>query len=326
MTLLVSRGSEASERGRTIAFLGCGNLSTAILCGILSSLSPSQSNSQPYATGADDLITPTRFIACIRGPQSARRIQKATEPYTSFSVEIIQNDNIRGVQESDVIILGCKPYMLKTVLDVPGMREVLKGKLLISILAGTSEQQIEDILYPSGAVDSTPIEDRCRVVRAMPNTAAMVRESMTVIGAPSPPLQDGWGKLIDWIFTRIGRVVYLPPECMDASTALAGSGPAFMALALEGIVDGAVAMGLPRAEALIMAAQVMRGASTMALGGEHPAHIKEKISTPGGCTIGGLLVLEENAVRGSMARAVRETTVIASQLGRGLKNVNGTRY
>ena len=75
-----------------------------------------------------------------------------------------------------------------------------------------------------------------------------------------------------------------------------------------------------------MAAQVMRGTSAMVQNGEHPALLRENVCTPGGCTVGGLLVLEENAVRGSLARSVREATVVASQLGQGVKNVNGTRF
>ncbi|KAH0556390.1 Pyrroline-5-carboxylate reductase [Trichoglossum hirsutum] len=113
---------------------------------------------------------------------------------------------------------------------------------------------------------------------------------------------------------------------MDASTALCGSGPAFFALILEAIADGAVAMGLPRAEAQLMAAQTMKGTAGMVLGGEHPALVREKVGTPGGCTIGGLLVLEEGRVRGTVARAVREATVVAGQLGRGVQGVNGTRF
>ncbi|BCR88324.1 delta 1-pyrroline-5-carboxylate reductase [Aspergillus chevalieri] len=85
-------------------------------------------------------------------------------------------------------------------------------------------------------------------------------------------------------------------------------------------------MGVPRAEAQIMAAQVMRGMSPMVLDGGHPSLLKEQICTPGGRTAGGLLVLEENGVRGSIARSVREAAVIASQLGQGIKNVNGTRH
>ena len=127
------------------------------------------------------------------------------------------------------------------------------------------------------------------------------------------------------MFTRIGRIVRLPPDEMDASTALCGSGPAAFALVLEAIADGAVAMGLPRAEAQVMAAQTMRGCSGLVRNGEHPAMLKDKLSTPGRCTIGGLMVLEEGAIKGTVARSVREATVVASQLGGGKKGVNGTR-
>jgi len=113
---------------------------------------------------------------------------------------------------------------------------------------------------------------------------------------------------------------------MDACTALCGSGPAFFALMLEAASDGAVAMGLPRAEAQRMAAQTMLGAASLVLHGDHPALLRDKVSTPGGCTIGGLLVLEEGRVRGTVARAVREATVVASQLGQGVQGVNGTRF
>ena len=99
-----------------------------------------------------------------------------------------------------------------------------------------------------------------------------------------------------------------------------------MALVLEAMADGGVAMGLPRAEAQIMAAQVMKGTASLVANGEHPAVLKDKVSTPGGCTIGGLLVLEEGRTRGTVARAVREATVVASQLGKGVVGVNGTRF
>lgn len=222
--------------------------------------------------------------------------------------------------------------MVRDILDVPGMREALSGKLLISICAGVPVSQLEDILYgaPGPSNMNTGVDagrkGPCRIVRAMPNTAAIIRESMTVIATSTPPLPAEQNALITWIFSRIGRVVHLPPSTMDVSTALCGSGPAFFALILEAIADGAVAMGLPRAEAQLMAAQTMRGTAGMVLDGEHPALVREKVSTPGGCTIGGLLVLEEGRVRGTVARSVREATVVASQLGRGVQGVNGTRF
>ncbi|EER25458.1 delta 1-pyrroline-5-carboxylate reductase [Coccidioides posadasii str. Silveira] len=319
----------APRSGTTLTVLGCGNLGVAILSGVLASLAEAKKTDSRFFPGCGTATPPeevsphqipSRFFACVRRPESALRIQKTLKQFTQ-PLTILQNDNIRGVQEADVIILGCKPFMLKEVLDVPGMREALKGKLLISILAGVTAEQIEDTLY--GGTD-TPDGDRCRVVRAMPNTAAIVRESMTVIGESTPPLPPNWETLVNWIFSRIGRVVTLPASKMDASTSIAGSGPAFAALVLEALADGGVAMGLPRAEAQVMATQVLRGTASMVQNGDHPALIREKVSTPGGCTIGGLMVLEEAGVRGKISKAVREATAIASGLGQTQK-ANGTK-
>ncbi|KAL1955868.1 hypothetical protein VTO42DRAFT_8026 [Malbranchea cinnamomea] len=304
--------------GLTLTVLGCGTLGTAILSGIFASLSESKGPSE----AAPQHPIPNRFIACVRGSSSAERIREALSDY-DLPLTILQSDNIRGATEGDVIILGCKPWMLKDVLGDPGMREALKGKLLISILAGVTTTQIEETLYKDTNI---PEFERCRVVRAMPNTAAVIRQSMTILNPAEPPLPPHLDNLVNWIFSRIGRVLTLPPSNMDVSTSLAGSGPAFCALVLEALADGGVAMGLPRAQAQTMAAQAMLGAASMVLDGEHPALIREKVSTPGGCTIGGLLVLEEGAVRGAVARSVREATVVASQLGQGIKNVNGTRH
>ena len=273
--------------------------------------------------------TPSRFIACVTRPASAKRVDAELSHLTS-ALTILQNENLKGVREADVVLLACKPYHLATVLQEEGMREALAGRLLISILAGVPVNQIEDTIYGESSNKTLPVDPavdgRCRIVRVMPNTASLVRESMTVIATSNPPLPQSLDALVSWMFTRIGRVVHLPPALMDASTALCGSGPAFFALVLEAMADGAVAMGLPRAEAQLMAAQTMRGTAGLVLNGEHPAMVREKVSTPGGCTIGGLLVLEEGSLRGTVARGVREATVVASQLGKGVQGVNGTRF
>jgi pyrroline-5-carboxylate reductase len=300
----------------------------AILSGILASLDEMQETSKPtsgtstplYETAAATRL-PSRFIACVRRPESAKKLRLTFAAHAS-QVEIAQNVNVSAARKADVILLACKPYMVKEVLSEPGMAQALEGKLLISILAGVTETQLEDTL----AEAAKPERVRCRVVRAMPNTASLIRESMTVIGISNPPLDPETLGLVTWIFKRIGDVVYLPPSTMDVCTALCGSGPAFFALMLEAAIDGAVAMGLPRAEAQRMAAQTMKGAAGLVLNGDHPALLRDKVSTPGGCTIGGLLVLEEGRVRGTVARAVREATVVASQLGQGVQGVNGTRF
>ncbi|KAI9659488.1 MAG: delta 1-pyrroline-5-carboxylate reductase [Bathelium mastoideum] len=318
------------NEGLTLTVLGC-----AILSGIfaaLDSLQSNSSNSKPTSSISTPVSSvdiparlPSRFIACVRRSQSAQRIRSSLSPY-NHPLRILENNNIHGVQEADVVILGCKPQMVADILGAPGVRDALKGKLLISILAGVNVHQIEEILYGSSSDEDPDKLGRCRIIRAMANTASFVRESMTIIANSTPPLPQEYSQLVTWMFEQIGRVIHLPAASMDACTALCGSGPAFMALVLEAIADGAVAMGLPRAEAQIMAAQTMRGTTGLVLNGEHPAVLKDKVSTPGGCTIGGLLVLEEGRMRGTMSRAIREATVVASQLGKGVEGVNGTRW
>ncbi|KAK4106823.1 pyrroline-5-carboxylate reductase [Parathielavia hyrcaniae] len=315
----------------TMAVLGCGTMGIAILSGILASLDemqdgatkPSTSGtSTPLYETSTTIRLPSRFIACVRRPESAKKLKTTFASHLS-AVTIAQNANVPSVQQSDVVLLACKPYMVQEVLSEPGMAAALHNKLLISILAGVTEAQITSTL--TAASNGGPAVP-CRVVRAMPNTASLIRESMTVIGLSTPPLDPDTLGLVTWVFKRIGEVVYLPPSTMDVCTALCGSGPAFFALMLEAAIDGAVAMGLPRAEAQRMAAQTMKGAAGLVLNGDHPALLRDKVSTPGGCTIGGLLVLEEGRVRGTVARAVREATVVASQLGQGVQGVNGTRF
>lgn len=291
----------------------------AILSGILTSLKELDESTSPKENLPSQL--PRHFIACVKSEPSVKGVEKAlSQCYSKTKVEVSRDDNLSAVQKADIIILGCKPYMVKDILQQEGMREALAGKLLLSICAGLTKDDIATIL------DINTWENPCTIVRTMPSTASLVRQSMTVIGISDPPLPHQTKDLITWIFKQIGDVVYLPPHLMDVSTALCGSGPAFFALVLEAATDGAVAMGVPRADAQRMAAQTMRGTADLVLNGEHPAVLKDKVSTPGGCTIGGLMVLEEGAVRGTVARAIREATVVASQLGQGAKNVNGTRH
>ncbi|TKA25062.1 hypothetical protein B0A50_06126 [Salinomyces thailandicus] len=301
----------------TLTVLGCGTMGIAILGGILDSLSSADvQGGEKAEDGAEPKRLPKRFNACVRRDASKKRIESELGQYPTFSqLRIWQNDNLEPVKQADIVLLGCKPYMVADILRGNDMAQALKGKLLISICAGVTEQQLAECLP----------QNTCTIVRAMPNTAAAVRESMTVIATSNPPLPQETNSLVDWIFTRIGKVVHLPPNAMDASTALCGSGPAFCAMMCEGLALGGVAMGIPREEAYLMAAQTMRGTTGLLQSGEHPAILKDKVSTPGGCTVGGLLVLEEHAVKGIVAKAVREATEVASRLGQGQTGVNGTR-
>ncbi|KAI7547345.1 pyrroline-5-carboxylate reductase [Hortaea werneckii] len=322
----VSDQTAKQQGDLTMTFLGCGTMGIAILGGILDSLSSNVSDTSSEEAKKEEphpQRLPKRFNACVRSEGSKNRIERELGQYKSFvegNVTIYQNENLEPVRKSDIVLLGCKPYMVSEILRSSEMQQALKGKLLISVCAGLTEEQL------ASCFTTSPNQPPCTIVRAMPNTAAAIRESMTVISSsPDSPLPKETTALLDWIFTRIGRVVHLPPAAMDASTALCGSGPAFCALVAEGLALGGVAMGIPRDDAYAMAAQTMRGTTGLLQKGEHPAILKDKVSTPGGCTVGGLLVLEESAVTGTMAKAVREATEVASRLGQGQKGVNGTR-
>ncbi|KAI9742557.1 MAG: delta 1-pyrroline-5-carboxylate reductase [Claussenomyces sp. TS43310] len=312
-----SVGKKGGDAKVTMTVLGCGNMALAVLSGIFASLTDSNSSSPPPGH-------PSRFIACNRSQSGTAKVLKVLGHY-KLDLKTVRNENVAACKEADIVLLGCKPYMVNDLLAVEGMRDALEGKLLISVCAGVPVEQMEKALYGGSSEDHAETSRRCRLVRVLPNMAAAIRESMTVVATSTPPLPEDMSTIITWIFKQVGEVIYLPPNMMDISTALSGSSGPFFSLMLEAATDGAVAMGLTRPEALKMAAYAMRGTAGLVLNGEHPAVLREKASSPGGCTIGGLLVLEEAGVRGAIAKAVREATCVASLLGSGVKNVNGTR-
>lgn len=295
----------------TLTVLGCGTMGIAMLGGIMHALNnPAPS---PGDVPTPDKL-PTKFRACVQSRSSALRVQEELGRYNA-KLTLFERDNLKAVQGGDIVLLGCKPHMLAEVLREEGIREALAGKLLISILTGVSVQDIHDVLYPEGS----EVIRKCTIVRAVPNAAASVRESMTAIAISNPPLPAEKDALITWIFTKIGRIVRLPEANMNVCSSLCGSGPAFVALVAESLAAGAIASGCPLEEAYTMAAQTIRGTTKLLLQGEHPAMLKDRLSTPGGCTVTGLQVLEEGAVKGTIARALRDATVVASRLGQATK-------
>ncbi|KAI0064642.1 pyrroline-5-carboxylate reductase [Artomyces pyxidatus] len=303
--------------GYTLCVLGCGTMGVAITSGVLASihapalvLPAAKWNSHTPGTFTPDPSTsslPSRFIACVTRPESA---QKLDLTFPRGQVEVTLGQNVKSVEEADVVLLCCKPQLAHSILQEEGMKEALEGKLLISILAGVTIAQLSDW------VPSTT-----RVIRAMPNTPCRIREGMTIVSTLPPSMTaDRDRTILLQIFSSIGRVRILDEKHFDACTALSGSGPAFACIFLEAMADGGVMMGLPRAEALELAAQTLQGAARMALQpGAHPAQIKDSVTTPGGCTIAGLLALEDGRVRSTIARAIQVATERASELGQPAK-------
>jgi pyrroline-5-carboxylate reductase len=149
----------------------------------------------------------------------------------------------------------------------------------------------------------------------MPNTPAVIGQGMTVL-ARAQGVSDAQIAIATEVFRATGDCAELDEANMDVVTALNGSGPAFAYLVLEALADGAVMMGLRRDLAFRIAAQMLQGAARMVLEtGAHPAALKDQVTTPAGCTIAGLLTLEDGRIRSVLARAVEEATRVAARLG-----------
>lgn len=228
------------------------------------------------------------------------------------------------MQKSRVIILGTDPADITAVLTEPGMRDVLANKLLISIAAGWTRQKLEQTIYGSETTSENS-GGRAWVVRTLPNIAAQVLQSLTAIEISEPALPAEYLKLTTSIFERIGKTVCIPPRLINAATAVGGSTPAFFAVLCDAMIDAAVAVGVPRDMAHTMIFQSMQGTATMLQSGMHPALLKDQGTSPEGCTIGGLMSLEEGGVRGQVGRAVRESVTLA-RLMEVQDHVNDTRH
>ncbi|SCZ98225.1 BZ3500_MvSof-1268-A1-R1_Chr7-1g09063 [Microbotryum saponariae] len=318
-----------------LCILGCGTMGVAILSGVLDNLSFPNAAHDQHAHNAGEtapstpmgslILDPSNpdslpdrwvrpfqlgFIATVNRSESAKKLRRTFRDHGPLgsTVQVVQSDdNITSVASSSVILLCCKPQMACSLLQAPGMYEALQGKLLISILAGTTISQYREWVPKS-----------CTVVRAMPNTPSKIREGMTVLSSlsPSDPETPKNRDILLALFTPLGRCRFMDEKHFDAVTAVCGSGPAFVCLVLEAIADGGVMMGLPRSEALELAAQTMQGAARMVLQtGMHPAALKDSVTTPGGCTIAGLLALEDGRVRSTVARCIQATALHAAGLG-----------
>jgi pyrroline-5-carboxylate reductase len=205
----------------------------------------------------------------------------------------------------EVVLVGVKPQALGEVLAelAPALGP---DQLVVSIVASATTAYIEQRLQ--GAVP---------VVRAMPNTPALIGAGMTVLCAGRHASPEHLGRAED-LFRAVGRTRVLDEKHLDAVTALSASGPAFIYVVLESLAEGGVKVGLPRHVATELAAQMCLGAAKMVLEtGEHPAMLKDAVTTPAGCTIDGLLELEAGGLRVTLIKAVVEATRRAGQLVAG---------
>ena len=270
------------KSGRTIGFVGAGNMAEAMMRGLL--------------RGND--FAPEQIHA------SGPREERAAELRETYAIRAT-TDNEEPARQ-DIVVLSVKPQILSRVLDeVAGV--IRADALVISIAAGV----------PVAAIQSR-LASGTRVVRAMPNTPALVDAAATAIAggehARESDLDDA-----KRIFDAIGLTVILEESAMDAVTGLSGSGPAYVFLILEALSDAGVKVGLSRRTAQLLAAQTVLGSAKLLLEtNEHPGRLKDMVTSPGGTAITGLHTLEHGGVRTTLMNAVEAATRRSRELGEAM--------
>ena len=256
-----------------IGFIGCGNMGSAMIGGIVGS----------------GLVPAACVIASAHSALTLENINK------KYGIETTL-DNVTVATESTILFLAVKPYLYKEV--ILQIRDAIKeNTIIVAIAAGQTIENME-------ALFTHPV----KLVRAMPNTPAMVGEAMSAL-TPNANITPQETEKIVSIFNSFGSCEIVPEKLMDAVTGVSGSSPAYVYLFIEAMADAAVFDGMPRAQAYKFAAQSVLGAAKMVLEtGKQPGELKDAVCSPGGTTIEAVAKLEELGFRGTVISAQHTCT------------------
>jgi pyrroline-5-carboxylate reductase len=269
---------------QTIGVIGAGNMAEALIRGLV----------RGGHVAAGSVVAST--------PRSDRRDELAK----AYGIRVTA-DNRAVAREANLCLLSTKPQILDRVLREVG-DQFKPGTLVISVAAGVDTETIE-----------AAVGESVRVVRAMPNTPALVGAGATAIAAGKRASEADLATARA-IFDAVGISVVLEEHHLDAVTGLSGSGPAYIFLILEALADAGVKVGLSRRNAQRLAAQTVMGSAKMLLETDaHVGHLKDMVTSPGGTAIAGLHTLEEGGLRTTLINAVETATKRARELGRGGK-------
>ena len=254
---------------KKVTFIGCGNMATAMIAGMLES----------GKVAASDLMA------------TAKTKETCEKKAKEFGIQTL-TDNAQAVKESDVIVLAVKPQFYQDVITE--IKEVMKeNALVISIAPGKTLEWFEEVFGR-----------KVKLIRCMPNTPAMVGEGMMGICANDLVSQDEINWWID-LCRGFSKAEVVPERLMDVVTAVSGSSPAYVCLFIEAMADAAVAGGMPRSQAYTFAAQAVLGSAKMVLEtGKHPGELKDMVCSPAGTTIQAVRVLEQKGLRSAVIEAM----------------------
>jgi len=274
-----SRQEPAAASNTKVALLGAGKMGGILLQAFLK----------------NNLFRPENIRATVQHPERAKML-------TGQWGVSVSTDNLAAARNSDLILLGVKPQTVPEVLAQ--IRPALTAKkTIISFAASVKTSAIEK----AAGLD-------LGVIRAMPNTPSLLGCGATAL-CRGKFVTDEQLAVAEQVFASVGRTVTVDEKHMDAVTALSASGPAYIYIILESLAEGGVKVGLPRDIATLLAAQMALGAATMVLEtGSHPALLKDAVTTPAGCTIDGILELEEGGLRVTLIKAVMRAAQRAKEL------------
>lgn len=265
--------------GKQVAVLGAGKMGSILLQALL----------------REGLLSRETTRATVAHPDRARAMQE------KLQVAVLTS-NAEAVRKADIIFLCVKPQVVQEVVEEI-RDQITPAQLLISVAASVATSQIEAAL-------GKPVP----VVRAMPNTPCFLGAGMTGLCKGRYATAEHV-QLASALFDVVGRTVTVDEKHMDAVTGLSASGPAFIYIILESLAEAGVKVGLPRDVATLLAAQTTMGAAKVVLEtGDHPALLKDAVTTPAGCTIDGILELEEGKLRVTLIKAVVKATQRAKEL------------
>src|SRR2546423_2387580 len=268
--------------GKRVAFLGAGKMGGIILQALLN----------------NGLLSTKSTCATVAHEERAKAVA------AKLNVQVGTN-NVEAVKGADIIVIGVKPQVVEDVIrEISG--HITSKQMIVSVAASVPTSMIEKNL-PANVP----------VIRAMPNTPCLLGAGMTAICKGKYANADHVATTTH-IFDVVGRTVVLDEKHMDAVTALSASGPAYIYIILESLAEAGVKVGLPRDVATLLAAQTTLGAATVVLQtGDHPALLKDAVTTPAGCTIDGIMELEEGKLRVTLIKAVVKATQRAKELAFG---------
>lgn len=262
-----------------LGLIGCGKMGSALLKGILEA-----KKNEPISTFLFDAYLPI-----------AEQLKESCSGKASLT------ENVDAlVQESDVILLCVKPNDVPKVLS---SSSAWTNKLLLSVAAGVPTSSLEE-----------GTKGKARVIRVMPNTPALIGEGASAYCQGAKATSDDMA-LAQSLLSSVGIANAVSESLMDAVTGLSGSGPAYVYTIIEALSDAGVKKGLPRQVALELACQTLKGAAMMVQEtGEHPAVLRDQVTSPGGTTIAGLAALEEGGLRSALSSAVEAATKRSKEL------------